>query len=379
MPVDHRYREELKGVLLAARDLEEALDVGDRDDVTSLASNLLSSALARESGGVVAGFRAYDAPAAHGTVAPRTLEEELSLALAELEIGEVLLASAAATESQPLVAGTEAASSLSEAIDRLDDASGGLAQAGAPAVLNLFGDRQLRPQDFFDQLPATIDRIVKRTADLSLDTVKGLTAIPAAQLQPVFGAALTAVGTALGAAGEVGALVRAGMRAVARAIQALTKLVPENLRQQVRDWAMEWWEQHANGMAEDVIRRVLSVAELQAVITLDIEAVKKRTDIGPALKQGAHRLIELDEQHSRAIKVLERIVGALSRLIGPLVIAFPVAVPWIYGSGGGGMVIALGVSVWIGRDFLDTGVPFEHVSGVRAIVSDATVMPTVSG
>jgi hypothetical protein len=374
--VERVYRTNVQAVLLAARDLEEALDAGDEDDIVSGANNLLSSALARESGGVVAGFRSDEASAPPSTAAPGSVEEELSLALTELQVGEVLLTSAAVTVPQRSAASAEVKSALSEAIDDLDDADDRLAQVGAPAVSGFFSDRKPSPEDFFVQLPKTIDGIVQRTAHLGLATVRGLTKIPTAQLQPVFGTTLSAAETASGAA--VGALAKAGMRAIARALQALATLVPENLRQQVRDWTKDWWEQHAEGLAESLVRRVLSVAELQAIIGQAVEAAKQRADLSQALRQGVGRLSDLDERHARVMKVIERIVVALSRLIGPLVMAFPVAAPWIYGSGGGGMVTALGVSVWIGRDYLDTGIPFERVTGVRTIVMDAVAAPNES-
>jgi hypothetical protein len=384
MPVDSTYRKSVKSVLVAARDLDEALPDGDVDELTSLANSLLSSALARESGDTVAGFRhdeaQTDAAVAPGAIAaPATAEEELSLALTELEIGEVLLTSAAATAAQQQADRAQAGSALSDAIDRLDTAADDLGQPGVPAVSGFLGTRQPSPEAFFDQLPKTVTGIVDRTAELGIATVKGLAKIPTAQLQPVFGAAWSLTEPAVNAVPEASALARAGMRAIARALRAIAQLVPEKLRQQIPDWAKDWWEQHATDIARNLARRVLSAAELDAFITKAVTDAKKRADLDGSLREGYSRLIELDERHARIIKVIERIVDVLSHLVGPLALVFPPAATWVYVSGGSGMITALGVSVWVGRDYLDAGVPFERVPGVRLIVTQATSAPTGNG
>jgi hypothetical protein len=372
MSVRPVYRTSVQAVLLAARDLEEALDAGETDEAISLTGNLLSAALARESGGAVAGFRSDDASSAPGTAGLSTVEEELSLTLTELEIGEVLLTSAAATQPRPSAGGSATSAPLGEAIDQLAEAGNQLVHAGAAPVSSLFGDRTGNRDDFFTLLPKTVDGIVQRTADLGVVTFGGLLKIPVAQLQPVVASAISAAEITLGAGKDLGALVKAGMRAVRRAVRALTELVPENLREQVRAWAKDLWEQRGASLLDALVRRVLSVAELQAAITQAVASIERRDDLDPALQNSAARLLELDERHSRITKLIERIVGALSRLIGPVVTAFPPAAPWVYSSGGGGMVTALGASVWIGRDYLDAGVPFERVPGVRTLLSDAT-------
>jgi hypothetical protein len=378
MPVDSAYPNKVKAVLLAARDLDEALPGGDEDELASLANGLLSSALARESGGVVAGFRS-DEPQVADAGEPVTAADELSLALAELEVGEVLLTSAAAAAARQQAERAQASSALSDAIDRLDTATDDLSKPGGPAVSGFLSTRQPSPEAFFDQLPETVKGIVERTAELGVTTVEGLARIPAAQLQPMFGAAGRVAEPFLGALPGVSALAHAGMRAIARALRAIAQLVPENLRQQVPDWAKDWWDEHAKDIAQNLARRVLSAAELDAFITTAVAAAKNRPDLDDALRQGYARLAELDGQHARTVKVIKRIVDALSRLVGPLAAFFPAAAPWVYASGGGGMVTALGVSVWIGRDYLDTGVPFERVPGVRLIVTQAIGAPGGNG
>src|SRR3954452_20701013 len=93
------YRTGAQAVLLAARDLQEAVDAKNVDDLPSLANGLLMAALAREARDPVAGFLAEppepDRPEAN---APPPLDEQLSVALAEVEVGEVLLAGAAALD-----------------------------------------------------------------------------------------------------------------------------------------------------------------------------------------------------------------------------------------------------------------------------------------
>jgi hypothetical protein len=371
-------------VLLAARDLDEALADGNADEVTSLSNRLLLSALGRESGGAVAGFQPDDsrngaAAAPTARAAPATVEQELSLALTELELGQVLLTSAAATAAPQQEDRAKASSDLGDAIDGLDTAAGYLAEPGAPAVSGFLGSRQPNPEAFFDQLPKTVTGIIDRTAQLGVATVKGLSRIPVAQLEPAFGAAWSAAETTVGTVAGVGALVQAGLRAIARAVRALAELVPEKLREQVRGWAGDWWDQHAEHAAESLARRVLSAAALEDFLAERLKDARKRTDLDSSLTRGYSLLVDLDGRHTRISSVLGRIVAALSRLIGPLALAFPAAAPWVYASGGGGVVTALGVSVWIGRDYFDAGVPFERVPGVRAIVTEAIVAPVLNG
>lgn len=383
MSVEQMYRTNAQAILLAARDLEEALDAGDDEDIPSLTNSLLSAALAREAGGVVAGFRADDR-GSETAPAPATLEEELSLALTELEIGEVLLAGSAAApgaptddraappsaQTVPTPAGiaptSDRITALSEAIDQLEDASNRLTEAGAPTLSSLFGDRRPDPEEFFTQLPKTVDQVIERTAGVGRAALTGLTKIPAAQLEPVFTSALSLVP-------DVNALARAAMRAIARALDALAKLAPEKLRKQVQAWAKEWWEQRADAIFTGVVRRALSVAELEAVMKATVDSARQKPHrLEGQLQEGASRLLELDERHARLTKVIERIVSVLSRLIGPLVALVPAGAPWIYLSGGGGLLTAIGVAVWVGRDYLDTGVPFEQVLGVRAVLATVT-------
>jgi hypothetical protein len=332
----------------------------------------------------VAGFRhdesQADVAAAPGTIAePATAEEELSLALTELEIGEVLLTSAAAAAAGQQAERAQAGWALGDAIDRLDTAADDLGRPSAPAVSGFLGTRQPSPEAFFDQLPKTVAGIVDRTAELGAAAVQALAKIPAVQLQPVFGAVWSLAGPAVKAVPEVSALAHAGMRAIVRALRAIAQLVPEKLRQQIPGWAKDWWEQHASDITQDLARRVLSAAELDAFISKAVADAKQRTDLDGSLREGYSRLMELGERHARTVKVIERIVEVLSRLVGPLAVVFPPAAPWVYVSGGGGVVTALGVSVWIGRDYLDSGVPFERVPGVRRIVTQATSAPTASG
>lgn len=382
MPVDSAYRNKVKAVLLAARTLDETLPSGDADEVAALANSLLSSALSRESGGTVAGFHGDEPPgdaAAGAAAGPITAAEELSLALTELELGEVLLTSAAAAAARQQEDRVQAGLALGDAIDRLEFAADDLGRPNGPVVSGFLGARQPSPEAFFDQLPETVTGIVTRTAELGVATVKGLAKIPAAQLQPAFGTAWGIAEPALGALPGVSALARAGARAIARALRALARLVPEKLRQQVPGWAKDWWEQHAKEVAQDLARRALSAAEIDAFIAQAVADAKERSDLDGSLRDGCSRLVELDGQHARTVKVIERIVEVLSRLVGPLALVFPPAAPWVYASGGGGMVTALGVSVWLGRDYLDTGVPFERVPGVRLIVTQAIGAPAGNG
>ncbi|BCY08488.1 hypothetical protein [Actinoplanes sp. L3-i22] len=369
------YRQNVRGVLIAARNLEEVVGKGDENEVYALAGDLLSAALARESAGAVAGFQEQAAPAAEGVPAP-SAEDELTLALTELEVGEVLLTSAAATmpdEPDPGSIGL-----LAGAVDGLS-AADRLQEAGSSAVTNLFGGATADPLEFFTDLPATVGGVVRRTAAVGTDTVAGLATIPVSQVEPLFGAALSTAEALLHTGDQIAALARAGMRAVMRALRALAQLVPDNLRDQVSGWARKWWDGHADTIAEQLSRRVLAVGELEARIAGAVEAARFRADLDSSLREGADRLKDLDQRHGRIVDALARIVRALGRVIAPVAAAFPPIAPWILAAGGGGMVTALGITVWIGRDYLDTGVPFERVPGVRLVVAHATGTPALGG
>ncbi|BCJ47349.1 hypothetical protein GCM10010168_70610 [Actinoplanes ianthinogenes] len=367
------YRHNVRGVLNAARNLEEVLDKGDESEVLALAGDLLSAALARESAGAVAGLEEHDAPAVEGLPAP-TAEDELTLALTELEVGEVLLASAAAT--MPEAPAPAPPTVLAGAVDGLS-AADRLQEAGTSAVGNLFAGASGDPQEFFTDLPATVAGIVRRTAQLGADAVTGLATIPGSQVQPLFGAALGTAEALLHTGDKIAALARAGMRAVMRALRALARLVPDNLKDQVGEWARKWWDGHSGTVAQKLARDVLAVSALETRMATAVQAARGRTDLDAALREGADRLKELEQRHGRIVDALDKIVRALGRVIAPVAAAFPPIAAWVLAAGGGGIVAALGITVWMGRDYLDTGVPFERVPGVRLVVARATATPAL--
>lgn len=357
MPITEVYKARSRGVLLAGRDLEEALLDGDEDEIRAGRAHLLNAALAREGAGAVAAFQAENAPAGPSTPG---IEEELSVVLTELEVGSLLLAGSAA----PASSSPEAATVLGDAADRLETASAELAVAGTPAVRGLFGQSRPDAASFYKLLPQTVDDVVTRTAQLGSSVVGGLTKLPAAHLHPVLAGA-----TAL-LPDDIGALAAAGLRAIKRAVEALRALVPANLWDTAVSWAREWWTEHAAEAIRDVVRVALSVVPLEEQIARRFPPDRPLDgSADAALQTGASELLTLGERHARLVKIIDMIVHALSRVIGPLILVVPAVAAWAYLCAGTGLLAALGIGVWIGRDCLDSGVPFERIAGVRTIMA----------
>jgi hypothetical protein len=346
------------GVLLAARDLEDAV-AGGEADIVGLQWQLLNAALARETGGVVAGFAASDAPSGEAT--EEELEDELSSALVELEIGNVLLAGSAVVDT---ASASTAGAALADAVDNLQAARQLAAPQPQPIVRGLFGGTETLPEDFYTLLPQMVGDVVDRTVGVVNGALGGLAKIPAAHAQPV----LTGIASVVpGLSG----LAQAGMRAIRRAVDKLTRLVPERMRSVVVEWATQWWGRHGANQVSHAVRSALSVDELDRQIAEDVTQVRAEMQARPAdrLRRGSDDLAALADRHTRLTKMIDRIAKALSRVMGPLIALFPPAAASVYITGGSGLLAAVGIAIWVGRDYLDSDVPFARVDGVRTILT----------
>lgn len=353
MGVDQAYQQGTRAVLLAARELESAVAYGDGSEIRARGQDLLRAALSRESAGVVAGFRPEGA--ADRAAGTTTREDEVSLVLAELEVGEVLLAGS-------VVAAPDAGYTfLAPATEALADATERLRPPSASAVVGFDGE-PAHPGDFYALLPKTVEGIVDRTTAVAQRVIGGLGAIPAAQLQP-------ALSTALSAVPQGAPLAKAGMRAVERALRALGDLVPAEIRDPVKAWVRQWWDDHVDGILHTNVRRALGVAQVETAMSSAEVRPRPAEDL---LSRAVTELDRIDSGHTGATKVIDRIVAVLSRLIGPLALLQTAAAPWVYAAGGFGLLLAFGAAVWIGRDYLDTGTLLDRVTGVRAVLRQVT-------
>jgi hypothetical protein len=365
MTISSEYRYGAASVLRAGQALQDALELGDEDEIQTALAELRRVAGARESdGGAVAGF----APVASGEGVPEPLEldDELNQVLAEVNVGQALLAAGSVARER----GAEPAPSLlPEALEGLEETTRRM--DGPPDPLTAgFLQRDGAPKApaldvFRDHLSRTVDGIVERTSAVGKDVMTGLVTIPAAALQPIVGGA---VGVA-SALPDVGPLVRAGLRAVQRALKALERLVPSQVLDKVREWAKEWWEQHSEPMVDRVARTLLGAEKLHP----ELQSALARPSLAEErLRDGYARLVELEQRHERTTETVRKIVAALTKIVGPLAALFAAAAAWLYGIGAAGYLLALGVGVWLGRDYLDTGALVERVPGVRAILGEAT-------
>jgi hypothetical protein len=365
MAIASQYRAGTASVLRAGQALESAVEIGDEVEIQEAVAELRRAAEARElAGGAVAGFSPSVAPG--GPQAPREVDEALAQVLAELNVGQALLAAgsvAGERGAQP------APALLPEALESLEEATRRMER---PADAATAGFRQRKapppglPLDVFrDHLPRTVDAIVTRTAGLGKDVVTGLVAIPASAVQPVVVGAVAVV-TAIP---DVAPLLGAGLRAIQRALQALERLVPAEFVGKLRQWATEWWEQRADPVLDRVVRRLLGTEGVQTAARAALARPGLAED---RLRMGYDRLVELDERHERMTDTVRRIVQVLTKIVGPLAAAFAAVAAWLYGAGAVGYLLALGTAVWVGRDYLDTGALVEVVPGVRAILGQVT-------
>lgn len=356
-----RYRIGARAVLFAAQDVRKAWDAGDEDRAYAAANSLLDTALARESGGVVAGFEGASLPI--DDAPPETADVQLARVLAEIEIGDVLLT--ASVPPSVAKANPSAKRTLTTAMGILDEVTTESSE-GVSATSAFRGGREFNRNVFLDELPKTVKLVVDGTEHVGKSAFSGLAAIPVAQLQPVFAGVLSAVP-------NFRAIAQAGMRAIKRAVEAILSLVPQDVRNKITALAKEWWEKAGGVITAKAVHHVLALDELEAEIKTRTQAVRDRPNGIPLepLRQGWGTLQEVQDRFSRTNKIISSIVSALSRLIGPLVALIPTGAPWIYVTGGVGLLAATGAAVWVGRDYLDAGVPFERVVGVRAILRQA--------
>ena len=360
MAVTSEYRTGLASVLWAGRALEDAVESGDDVATQAAIAELLRAAEAREAAGTVPGFTPSFSVTARS---PRpSSEEAITQVLAELDVGHALLTagSLAGEGSAP------APGQFTDALDDLEATSQVLAGGAAPATFG-FGSAPEAPAGppldaLRDQVPKTIDEIVARTVGLGRDVVAGLALVPVSAVQPAL-AVITA------AVPDTGAIVQAALRSIRRAIAALEDLVPESIREQIRQWATDWWENKADPFLDELVRRLLSV---QVLTTAAETALSGSGATDGALRTGYDRLVELDARHGRVAELLGKIVRVLTRLVGPLAALFGAVAAWLYGMGAAGYLLALGAAVWIGRDYLDTGALVEVVPGARTIIEEAT-------
>jgi hypothetical protein len=237
---------------------------------------------------------------------------------------------------------------------------------GVSATSAFRGGREFNSGVFLDELPKTVKLVVDGTEHVGKSAFSGLAAIPATQLQPVFTGLLSAVP-------NLRAIAQAGMRAIKRAVEAILDFVPQDVRNKITALAKEWWEKTDGVVTAKIVHHVLALDELEAEIKTRTQTVRDRPKDFPLepLRQGLETLHEVQDQFSRTNKIISSIVSALSRLIGPMVALIPTGAPWIYVTGGVGLLAATGAAVWVGRDYLDAGVPFERVVGVRVILRQA--------
>jgi hypothetical protein len=166
---------------------------------------------------------------------------------------------------------------------------------------------------------------------------------------------------------DAGPLVAAGLRAVQRTLQALQRLIPGEFVGALRDWAKQWWDQHADPVVDRVVRGLLGA---EGVKTAARDALARPGLSDDRLRSGYDRLVEVDERHERTIETVRKIVRILTRLVGPLAALFAAVAAWLYGIGAVGYLLALGAGVWVGRDYLDTGGLAAAIPGVRAILAE---------
>jgi hypothetical protein len=240
-------------VLWAGRALDDALDAGDEVEVQAALAELLRASQARESPeGAVQGFE--PAPGEPGE--PASTDEDLTRVLAELDLGQALLAAghAVGEEGAP-----PTSAPLGHALDQFESDARLFQAAGEPAVRRFAAESDAAgpPLDLFRaRFDATVGAVVTRTIGIGTEVVKGLTLIPASTLQPW----LMGTVTALGSFPQVGPIVKAGLRAVRRAVAALERLIPEAIRKELHKLAERWWGERKGAVVKDTARRLLGVS-----------------------------------------------------------------------------------------------------------------------
>jgi hypothetical protein len=346
------YSDSARSIYRAGRALVDAAQFGDLVEIRMAEQRLLGAVSAYEGAGGAAGTAGFSG--GPGLPAQITEEDALDAVLIDLDVGRVLLtAGATADPVEPRTSDL-----LADALDALDQATTPVKPPGGTAGFSGGAPQTPTAETLTVQFEYTVDGIVDRTAAVGRNVLVGITSLPASTLQPVLGGVIAAIP-------QVGPLVRAGVRAVQRAVDALVRLVPAALRDQLQSWAAQWWEQRVEATAEHVVRSLLAVDAATAAARTALAESVTPAKVGEA--QGS--LADLDGRHRRVIGIVNRIVTAITTLVGPLAAMFAAAAAWLYGAGAAGLLLALGAAIWFGRDYLDSGIIGDRVPGVRTILT----------
>jgi hypothetical protein len=370
-----------------ARDLEELLEAV-RSVSGSLDGDEMGRELAVRDVESAARRRAATAEATLGfaagpTDAPNGPDDLLESALADLDVGALLLSAGAAMDEVPTAGPSGSAAVgpggarrlLDETIERVDvDTRTAALRRGrdglsGSAPLDSFGGAEAarQPGDLRGAFEAALEAIVDGTLDVFREGWKQVKSLGPDQL--VTG--VEAAGDLLASVPQVGRLVRLGLQAVRRGLDALLRLLPQAAQEWAGRAVAALVSAASDGLPRSAVATLLDADDVQAQIS-NGRWEHLPADAGARAQAALDALVTGFASISRTLTRLLRALAAAGALAGAFVLFAPVA-GWLGLASSIGCSLAAGAVVVIARDHLDTEDLVGKVRGMRSILTEVGV------
>jgi hypothetical protein len=357
-----------ESVLYAAERLRDAVTRGEAIEVA--AERLERSGRLHEEGAEMQRafmFEQLDA-APSPTATSQTVDEALAVALADLDVGNVLLAAGQATgetgEERDVPTLNRAVRDLgrtTELLRRGAQAAGGARQF---AFEDTGPDSSVESVDVSTALETygarskeALDDIVRGTADIAVSVIDQLSEV---KLEDI-GKAVSTLGESH-ALPRLGRLVRLGARKIEAAIQALVRLLGTDSVKRTRSAVERFVKQtRPNGVRAAVVEAILGVGETRAAVTSVLE---RREADGSALDRASEELARLRVSFAAKKRLLEGISAAitLAGALGSIIFGPPVAL-----FAAAAFLLLLAGAFLLAMDFTDSRDILRRVRGVGEI------------
>jgi hypothetical protein len=312
-------------------------------------------------------FRATDA----GTAAAEASDDVLLAVIAEVDMGNVLLAAAQAVGET----GASDPSQLAPALDRLASTTdrveavadghrrfGWSAETAEPPLpspdANSAVDRlRARAEEFLDSLVERVQSVVREVA---VSAAK----LSAASVQ----SAIDKLGESVPLVPRVSRLVRLGLAKLRQAVETLKQLVGALPLDRLRETATTMWQRVTSGeILVPVIQPLLGYEQTRGMLTASLGARDLKIE---RVDAASAQIAQLDAQSAGATASLIRCTSGVSVAVTLAVAAthvIPVLAPWVAPVAAGAYVLIVVAAVLIAMDYADVGF-VRRVTGLRAVL-----------
>ncbi|MGY1804343.1 hypothetical protein ACI78T_13785 [Blastococcus sp. SYSU D00922] len=310
------------------------------------------------------------AEAIQGFAGARTPEEvelppeaRLGAVVTDLNVAEVLLAAGIAAHE--VNTEFEGRDMLRTSVEHLQDDLAaerirGGAVPGFTDALPPAAPREHSRAALAETFQKTVDTVVDGTLTVLEEAWQRLRALPAGLVSKT----VTAVDAVLDVAPQVGRFLRLGLQAVKRALLSLFELLPETVKEAVRERARTLWEASGDGLQRTVVSRLVGAPEVVEAVRVANVSGSPPQDLDGAIDE----LRALSARFSGLVHTFSRVLRALAAAlaVATLVAAVVAAVAaWLPLAAASGYLLAAGSIIVIARDYLDTSGRFARIAGVK--------------